>query len=109
MLKWFSRQEQWLTESEIRQRYKKFEDDTFKSMQREKLISKRLSDRDGEWCEYRINDAGYACLERHAAHRWEEARGWMTAIISLVSFLSGVILSDPLRQIIEKMLKMIGQ
>lgn len=108
LLKWISKHDQWLTRAEIQQKCKAFDKFTFDAITDAKLVAIRRSGDYAQLIQYRINDAGLAYLEERRAKQLPELRNWITAIISAISFLSGLLLSDPLTEFFKWLCDLIG-
>lgn len=108
LLKWISKRDQWLTKAEIQQKCKSFNSSAFDAIVDEKLVAIRRSGDRAQLIQYRINDSGLAYLEGQKAKQLPEIRNWITATISVISFLSGLLLSEPLKNLFQWLADLIG-
>ena len=108
LLKWISKHDQWLTRDDIQQKCKTFDRFAFDAITAAKLVSMRRSGDRAQLIQYRINDAGLAYLEERKSKQLPEIRSWITAAVSIISFLSGLLLSDPLENFFKWLGDLIG-
>lgn len=96
LLKWLKNEDQWMTKTEIQEKCRHFDSRSFDAIVKAKYVCARLSVESDEWAKYRISDTGMAYLEG-LSPKLNELRDWSTAIIAIIPFISGVILSEHLQ------------
>lgn len=101
LLKWLEKHDQWMTKDQIAAGYKSFDDRSFKAITKEGCMETRLSESEGSWAEYRINAAGKAYLEAIPRQNLREMREWVNFLIPVLTFLAGLMLSDPVQCLIR--------
>lgn len=108
LLKWISKQKRWLTKAEIQKEYKQFDGVAFDAIVKAKYVMMRRSGDRAQFVQYSISDAGRAYIEERVSELLPELRNWITAAISIASFLSGLLLSEPLRAFFDWLGDLIG-
>lgn len=97
LLKWMENHDKWMTPGKIKDNCKAFDDGAFKSLIAGKMVNARLTENGDSWVEYRISDYGKAYLEDLRAKRLPEVRDWINALLPILTFLGGLLVSDPVK------------
>lgn len=107
LLKWFERNDCWIGPNEIKKNCKCFNERSLKTLITQKMLRARyVADRDN-WSEYQISDSGKAYLEGLRAKRVPELREWISVVIGAATFLTGVLLSDPIKALFQWVWEMV--
>lgn len=101
LLKWFEKHDEWITKTEIQRKCNVFDDRSFKALLTKDMIKSRLVDIDGEWAEYRIDDPGKSYLDGIRAKRLPELREWVNFLLPVLTFLGGLLLSEPVKNFVQ--------
>lgn len=97
LLKWLEKNDRWLSQNQIESGCKSFENRAFRSLTSHKMVDSRLSEDSYDWAKYRINDHGKAYLDEVRSQRLPEFREWINTLLPLLSFIGGLLLSDPVK------------
>lgn len=97
LLKWLEKHDRWMTPDKIKKDCRIFNERSFKALKAQKMIDIQMSMDDDNWAEYRINDSGKAYLDGLRAKRLPELREWISVVIGVGTFATGVLLSDPIK------------
>lgn len=106
LLKWLEKHDQWMTPNEIEEDYKNFDARDLKSLKDQKMVDVRLNMDEGSWVRYRIADPGKAYLQNLRAQRGPETREWINTLLPLLTFLSGLLLSNPVKEFLRRLLEL---
>ena len=98
LLKWFEEHDEPMTLNEIQAKCPFFDARSLKALTSKKMVKCRFADIDGEWATYRIDDPGKAYLDQIRAQRLPELREWVNFLLPVLTFLSGLMLSDPVKE-----------
>ena len=101
LLKWFEKRDRWINLSEIKESYKNFDDRDLKTLKTENMIDAQLSINGKDWIDYRISSYGKAYLQKLRSNRFPKLMEWVNALIGLTTFISGVLLSDSIKKLID--------
>lgn len=97
LLKWLKKHDEWMTREKIEKDCKCFSDRSFRAIIDAKMVRNRLTMDENSWTEYRISDSGKAYLEDIRAQRLPELREWVNFLLPVLTFLGGLLLSDPVK------------
>ena len=97
LLKWLKDHDQWMTPDEIEKGCETFDAQDLKALKAKKMIDAQFNADSGSWVKYRINDQGDAYLQSLRAQRAPEIREWINTILPVLTFLGGLLLSDPVK------------
>ena len=98
LLKWLEKHDQWMVPDEIGKGYETFNARDLKALKNNKMVDAQLNADDCSWVKYRISDQGKAYLESLRAQRAPEMREWINTILPALTFLGGLLLSDPVKK-----------
>lgn len=98
LLKWLEKNDQWMTPDEIKNGYKIFDPRDLKSLKDKTMVDKQLNLEGGDWNQYRINSDGKAYLQNLRAQRLPKVREWINFLLPVITFLGGLLASDPVRE-----------
>jgi hypothetical protein len=98
LLKWFEKHDEWKTSDEIQKSLNTFDSRDLKALKDKKMLDYQMNLDEGDWSQYRINDAGKAYLQNLRAQRLPELRDWINALLPVLTFLGGLLLSDPVKK-----------
>lgn len=110
LLKWFGGHDGAWSRSELAQNCKGFDEECLETLVEREFVKmsigfNSLGDTVGE---YRIADPGKAYLRENSRQKTAETREWVTLIIALLSFFSGVAFSEPVKGLLTWMRSLLG-
>ena len=91
LLKWISKNDQWLTKSEVQQKCKHFDDRSFKAIAEEKYVDMRRSGDRAQLIQYRISDPGKAYLEGAKLAKQSNFREWLALFLSVIAIIISIV------------------
>lgn len=97
LLRWLNRHDQWMAPEKIKADCKKYNERAFRALLSHKMIDSRIALEGESWAEYRISDSGKTHLEGLSANKVSELREWVNTSTAFISFLAGVVFSDPVK------------
>ena len=106
LLKWMKEQDSWMSPSEISQKYKNFDERSLRAITDAKFLDKQFSYDESSWVKYRISESGRSYLEDVAGQQIREVREWISFLLPFLTFLGGLLLSDPVKSLVRWILEL---
>lgn len=90
LLKWFAKQDRWLTQKEA-QECKYYDERSLKFLAKEKYLETTLDIDESQWVKYRINEPGKAYIEGTKYARTRKIQDWLALLFSAVALAVSII------------------
>lgn len=101
LLEWLRQHDEWMTLDEIRSGYQSFDHRDLKSLKDQNMVDTKFNLEGSEWIQYRISNMGEAYLQNLRAQRAPEVREWINTLLPVITFLGGLLLSDPVKGLVR--------
>ena len=91
LLRWFEKNDTLMTEQEVKNSCKRFDERSFQTLKTERYIESKPDTTDIWLKRYRISDAGKAYLEGAKLEKKSRFREWLALILSIIALLVSFI------------------
>lgn len=97
ILDWMASKKKPLHLEEIQRDCPDYEKASFRKLLDCGYVDTMLSLEDASWCVYKISPDGEAFQENQTREFWISFRDWTTALLPVVTFLAGLLMSEPIK------------